>query len=353
MKKTILALAVPALLAASAAATAANVYKTDSQSMDVYGRVEADMTNAGDNGQEKSTKLDTSARLGIKGTTKLTDSLSAFARGEWQVNGENSESTKFNSRHVYLGLDAGTAGNIKFGQTDTPLYTSLTSVIDIFDQWGMEAQQGLYGYSRQQSQAIYSNTFGPVSVQLGYQFHTTGAKDALGFAGGAKDPSADQNGAYSAAVVYNTGMGLNLRAAYARQNMGAGSGDKDNYGLGLDYTNDNFYAAFVYEGAKSDPDGSGNDLTVNSYDLVGAYTMGQTRIYTGWGIQRQSDDGSAATFAAHDGTAVNSYKLGVEYNFTSNFLSWVEYRHNNGSDAGDTANSYAANELAVSAQYNF
>jgi predicted porin len=351
MKKTILALAVPALLAASAAATAANVYKTDSQSMDVYGRVEADLTNAAQNkgSQEKSTDLNTSARLGIKGTTKLTDSLSAFARGEWQVNGENSDSDQFKSRHVYLGLDAGTAGNIKFGQTDTPLYTSLTHVIDIFDQWGMEAQQGLYGESRQQSQAIYSNTFGPVSVQLGYQFHTKDAKDTLGFSS-----TNEQNGAYSAAVVYNTGMGLNVHAAYARQNFtGVDKGNKDNYGFGLDYTNDNLYAGFVYLGAKSNPDGSNNDVTVNSYDLVGAYTLGQTRIYTGWGIQRQSGDGAASTFAAHDGTAINSYKLGVEYNFTSNFLSWVEYRHNNGSDAGDTANGFAANEVAVSAQYNF
>ncbi|MFM2476775.1 porin [Celerinatantimonas sp. MCCC 1A17872] len=358
MKKTILALAVPALLAASAAATAANVYKTDSQSMDVYGRVEADLTNAGgDKSQEKSTDLDTAARLGIKGTTKLTDGLSAFARGEWQVAGENGDGSKFNARHIYLGLDAGTAGNVKFGQTDTPFYTSLDSTIDIFDQWGMEAQSGLYGYSRQSSQVIYSNDFGPVTLQASYQFKTS-AEDTLGVAtvsdgyvfdadtGSSADATAtpDQDNAYNIAAVYDTGMGLKLRAAYARQNF-EGDSKKDNYGFGFDYTNDNLYAAFVYEGAKVKNDGS-DDLTVNSYDLVGAYTIGQTRLYSGWGFQRQSDDG-----ASHDGTAVNSFKAGVEYNFTSNFLSWVEYRHNNG--ASDTANGYAANEFAVSAQYNF
>lgn len=381
MKKTILALAVPALLAASAAATAANVYKTDTQSMDVYGRVEADMVDAGSatasqaSDDSKTTDLDTYARLGIKGTTKLTDSLSAFARGEWQVAGQNADSSKFKARHVYLGLDAGDAGNILFGQTNTPFYTSLDSTIDIFDEWGMEAQVGLYGENRQQSQMIYSNTIGPVTFQLGYQFKTDSAKDTLGVAevdtgdvsvgGVTVDPSdlttgvqdelvhegatlvtekPTQDNAYNAAVVYDTGVGLKLRAAYARQNF-EGDSKKDNYGAGLDYTAGNLYAAFVYEGASIN-NKNADDLTVNSYDLVGAYTIGQTRLYSGWGIQKYSNDGADGV-----GTAVNSFKLGVEYNFTSNFLSWVEYRHNNGDI--DESNGYAANEFALSAQYNF
>ncbi|CAG9001213.1 MAG: Outer membrane porin C [Candidatus Celerinatantimonas neptuna] len=355
MKKTILALAVPAALLVAGTATAANVYKTDTQSVDVYGHVEVDLTHAGSDtsdsgshtgksGTDVQNDLSSYGRLGMKGSTKVTDNMTAFGRAEWKVAGQNSDGDQFSTRYMYMGLDFGDAGNVKFGQAAVPLYTNVMSIVDIFDEWGYEAQADVYGGSstRVSNQVIYSNDFGPVTFQGSYQFHdesgTVNKKNNYGTG------SKVQNSAYSATVSYHTGVGLNVRAGYARQNYDA-SASKNTWAMGLDYTMNNLYLAALYDGSKA-TNSSDVDSNVAGYDLVAAYTMGKTRVYTGYGIQRLSGDAMTGTK-----TAINAYKLGAEYNFTSNFLSWVEYRHNNGS--ADGTNGYAPNEFAVSGEYKF
>ncbi|WP_133012854.1 porin [Marinomonas flavescens] len=368
MRKTILALAIPAATIMMASAHAANVYNANGSSLDVYGKVEADMTHAGSTGDSDAKgDLTTSARLGIKGETRVNDNVSVFAKGEWQVAGQNSDGSKFTTRKAYLGADFGKDGKVSFGQQNTPLYTSLTQAIDIFDQWGMEAQTGIYGESRQASQAIYSNTFGNLDVQAGYQFRNNDGKDI-----GAISKNTEQDNAYSLAGVYHIGTGLNLRAAYARQNFGNGitntyafnpatggntvtsvstgnsDGKIDTYGLGADYTLNDLYLAFVYLGSKTDNGAAVNSNTsMNSYDLVGAYNINQYRLYTGYGLQKTNADGSSSQ------NSVKSYKLGLEYNITPNALTWVEYRHNNADGTYDGAAGYAKNEVALSGEYDF
>ncbi|MBJ7555892.1 porin [Marinomonas spartinae] len=371
MKKTILALAITSATLTTAA-HAATVYKADGSKLDVYGRVEADMTHAGNGTAGNATdanaqgNLTTKARIGIKGETKVTDNFGLFAKGEWQVAGQNSDGSKFTARKAYFGLDFKKNGTVTIGQQNTVVYTSLVQTVDIFDQWGMEAQDGIYGENRQASQVVYANSFGNFDVQAGYQFRNSDGKDI-----GSINKGTVQDNAYSAAVVYHTDMGLNLRAAFARQNFGpasngatyaldpstgkikatpAATGNSDGkintYGVGADYTLNNLYLAFVYLGSKTDNGAATNsDTKLNSYDLVGAYTIDQYRLYTGYGFQKQDQDG------ANSLDTVKSYKLGVEYNFTSNALAWVEYRHNDGTS--DIANGYASNEVALSGQYNF
>lgn len=372
MKKTLLALAVSSATLMTAA-HAATVYDADGQTLDVYGKVEADMTHAGaeKNGSghaEAKGDLTTSARLGIKGTTRVNDDVSVFGKLEWQVSGQNSDGNKFKTRYAYLGTDFHDAGKVSFGQQYTPLYTSLVKTIDIFDQWGMEAQGGLYGESREASQVVYSNTLGNFDVQAGYQFRNSDNNDINGISKGT-----EQDNAYSLATVYHTGFGLNLRAAYARQNFadssqaatfsldpttgnvkstaaqaGNSDGKINTYGVGADYTLNDLYLAFVYLGSRADNGASTNsDTDTDSYDLVAAYTIDQYRLYTGYGFQTQDKDGSSS-----DDT-VKSYKLGVEYNVTSNFLTWVEYRNNNADGNNDDTNGVAKNEFAVSAEYHF
>jgi len=376
MKKKILALVIPTASILMNTAHAANVYKTDTQTLDVYGRIEADMTHAGDT--KDSTKdqadtkgeLTTEARLGIKGKTRVNDDVSVFGKLEWQVSGQSSDGSKFDTRYAYLGADFGKGGQISFGQQYTPLYNSLIVTIDFFDQWGMEAQRGIYGENRQSGQVVYSNTLGDFDIQAGYQFRNSDDNDSTGIA-----DDTELDNAYSLAGVYHTGIGLNLRAAYARQNFGAAGGNAtgvigidssnnviytpaatpgnsngkiDTFGLGADYTLNNLYLAFVYLGSYADNGESSNsDTNVDSYDLAAAYTIDKYRLYTGYGLQTQDKDGSSSQ------DTVKSYKFGVEYNITSNALAWVEYRHNNADGTYDGANGYGENEFALTGQYNF
>ena len=94
MKKTLLAVTIPALFAVSA--NAATVYEKDGQKFDVYGRAQANIADKEaarlsgfDNTAEKTTLIGT-GRIGLKGTTAINSQVSAFARGEWHVNAEQS-----------------------------------------------------------------------------------------------------------------------------------------------------------------------------------------------------------------------------------------------------------------------
>ncbi len=133
MKKTLIALAVPALLVASAA-NAATVYEKDGQKFDVYGRAQANYYNDAASDSSGST-IEGTARLGLKGSTAINDTWSAIARGEWKVAGESSDDGTFKVRHLYAGFDGGQYGTIIAGQTDTAFY-AVVAPTDVFNEWG-------------------------------------------------------------------------------------------------------------------------------------------------------------------------------------------------------------------------
>ncbi|MGL4931747.1 MAG: porin, partial [Aeromonas sp.] len=116
MKKTILAIAIPALFAS--AANAAVIYDKDGTTFDVYGRVQANYF--GESGDD-SAELKGSSRLGWKGKVALNNTWSALARTEWQVAAEDSgyKTSDIDPRHIYVGFDGSQYGQFLFGQTDT------------------------------------------------------------------------------------------------------------------------------------------------------------------------------------------------------------------------------------------
>ncbi|MGL4778104.1 MAG: porin, partial [Aeromonas veronii] len=91
MKKTILAIAIPALFAS--AANAAVIYDKDGTTFDVYGRVQANYygeTNKADASAASGYKdvdgeLKGTSRLGWSGKVALNNTWSAIAKTEWQV----------------------------------------------------------------------------------------------------------------------------------------------------------------------------------------------------------------------------------------------------------------------------
>ncbi|MFM2484123.1 porin [Celerinatantimonas yamalensis] len=344
MKKTILALTIPAMLAVSAAATAANVYKTDSQTLDVFGRGKFSVNR----NHDSQTRSDFSARFGVKGTTQISEGLSAFAHVAWDMQSQRDQLSSnvagnddLMSREVFVGLDYGQAGSLELGQDHTPFYSSLTKVTDIFDWDGQESYVGTYGKNFNPNQAIYTNAFGPVTVQASYQFDTqqgSGAAAIDTFNGGV-GTFTDQSNAHSLAVVYDTGLGLNVRAAYARQNF-AGDEHKNNYGFGVDYTMDNLYVAALYTHDKED--GVNQSAKRNGYEFAAKYNMGKISLLTGYAYGKQDSDATG-----NDSKYAKAFKLGMQYHFTSNVKGMVQWT-NNTADQIDNSNAYHAG-----LQYNF
>lgn len=347
MRKIILALAIPTASIMLAPAYAQNVYSEDGNSLDVLGRVEINAIKSSGSSGDMTGK----ARIGLEGTTKVNEDVSLFGLAEWDLTGEDSTQDEIQARYMYVGADFGAGGKISFGHQYTAMYNSLVSTVDIFEQWGMEAQDGLYGESRVDGLIVYSNNFGPFSIETDYQFHDEGTYDSIGIDTG----TYDQSNAYSGVGVLDTGVGLNLRLAYGHQTFGAG-GNINTYGAGADYTINNLYLAFVYLGARADNANSSNSKTnTDSYNIAGSYTIDQFRLYGGYGEQHRSGSAVPESY-----TSVRTYVFGTEYNLTSNALVWLEYRHSNGEEGvtygtTDTSLSYssASDQIDLSAQYNF
>ncbi|EAN2415198.1 porin, partial [Salmonella enterica] len=91
MKKLTVALsAVAAAILMSGMANAAEIYNKDGNKLDLYGKVDGlhyfskDKSNDGDQ---------TYMRLGFKGETQITDQLTGFGQWEYQIQGNQPEST--------------------------------------------------------------------------------------------------------------------------------------------------------------------------------------------------------------------------------------------------------------------
>ena len=354
MKKTLLAVTIPALFAVSA--NAATVYEKDGQKFDVYGRAQANIADKEaarlsgfDNTAEKTTLIGT-GRIGLKGTTAINSQVSAFARGEWHVNAEQSSANEkdidpaqsgdqtqagdkgqsFYARHLYLGFDGGQAGKILFGQTDTAFYDTLAAT-DFFNDWGDES----YASGRQEGQAIYSGSWGGYRASAGYQF---------------ADASQGLSNAYNASLGYTfgfgMGVGLGAESRNFDQNVGSNTNlDSNNrWAISTSYGTQGapgFYAAGLYTAATKTYYAGAADTDEQGWELYGSYTTENKWTFMG-GYNRyyQKDQGADVT---------GYYVADAQYNFTSNFFSYVEYRMEDGKTAGVDNND----AVSLGAQYNF
>ena len=119
MKRKVLALLLPALLAAGAA-NAAEIYNKNGNKLDVYGKVDGLHYFSDD----KSADGDqTYMRLGFKGETQVNDQLTGYGQWEYEFKGNRSESQGTDGSKTRLAF-AGLKFN-EFGLSTTVVTTVL------------------------------------------------------------------------------------------------------------------------------------------------------------------------------------------------------------------------------------
>ncbi|WP_054544515.1 porin Omp38 [Aeromonas dhakensis] len=349
MKKTILAIAIPALFAS--AANAAVVYDKDGTTFDVYGRVQANYYGDSNN-PNPLTQADThgdaeligTSRLGWSGKVALNNTWSAIAKTEWQVAAENSDDTKFKSRHIYAGFDGTQYGKIIFGQTDTAFYDVLEPT-DIFNEWG---SYGNFYDGRQEGQIIYSNTFGGFKGKLSYQTNDNEAvkvSDVGGNSFTTEFPGIKRNYGYAAAAGYDFDFGLGLNAGYAYSDLesttNTNTGKKSEWALGAHYAINGFYFAGVYTDGDLKNDTTGYKGEGRGYELAASYNVDAWTFLAGYNFKEGKDNTAGSSYE----DMVDETLLGVQYAFTSKLKAYTEYKIQ-GIDKMD-------DEWTVALQYNF
>ncbi|MGH1408152.1 MAG: porin [Aeromonas sp.] len=321
MKKTILAIAIPALFAS--AANAAVIYDKDGTSFDVFGRVQANYVGQYDTTDDS---LVGSTRLGWSGKVGLNNTWSAIAKTEWQAAAENSDSSKFKARKVWVGFDGGQNGKVIFGQDDTAFYDAIAAT-DIMNEYGDAAN---FYEGRQEGQVIYSNTIGGFTGKASYQ--TT--DDTAKVDNGAEDDfkiiefaNVKRKSAYAVAAGYAFDFGLGLNAGYAssdlegKNSLVGQNGEKNEWAVSSSYTLGGFYGAVMYTEGELKNKTTGAKDEGKGYEVAASYTIDAWKLLAAY--NKAEVRKNASTVGYQD--VVDHVALGVQYNFTSKLNAYGEY----------------------------
>ena len=122
IKKTLLAASIG--LFSASIANAAVVYEKENASLNIGGRLAANMNSvfaAKDYDKPDANhkvKLEGDARLNVDASSTIYDGIKAKAFGEWEVSAESGNNDHFATRYAIVGFDTDFMGSLVFGQTE-------------------------------------------------------------------------------------------------------------------------------------------------------------------------------------------------------------------------------------------
>ncbi|EHA9321007.1 porin OmpC [Salmonella enterica subsp. enterica serovar Bovismorbificans] len=366
MKRKVLALVIPALLAAGAA-HAAEVYNKDGNKLDLYGKVDGlhyFSDNSGSDGDQ------TYVRFGFKGETQINDQLTGYGQWEYNVQANTTEGEGANSwtRLAFAGLKFGDYGSFDYGRNYGVLY-DVEGWTDMLPEFGGDSYTYADNYmtGRANGVATYRNTdfFGLVDgLSFALQYQGNNENSGNGNEGTNNRTDDDdfrrENGdGFGISTTYDFGMGFSAGAAYTtsdRTNDQVSRGEQyakgdkaDAWTAGLKYDANNIYLATMYSETRNmTPYGS-----LDSDTHGGVANKTQNFEVT---AQYQFDFGlrPAISFLMSKGkdlvnNGVNDDKdlvkyadVGATYYFNKNFSTYVDYKINL---LDDDDNFYADNGI--------
>ncbi|MCE1631118.1 porin, partial [Enterobacter hormaechei] len=259
MKRNVLAVVIPALLAAGAA-NAAEIYNKDGNKLDLYGKVEVQHKFANNKSGEDGDN--SFARLGFKGETQVNDQLTGFGRWEYNIKGNRAEGTdeETKTRLAFAGLKLSDYGSMNYGRNYGVVYevNAWTDVLPVFGGDSM-AQTDNFMTGRSTGLLTYRNTdfFGLVdglNFALQYQGENSGNTT------NGRANRKDNGEGYGFAATYDVGYGISVGGAYsnsARTSAQKGTskteydsdalGDRaEAWNIGAKYDANNIYLAAMY-----------------------------------------------------------------------------------------------------------
>ncbi|MEQ5183223.1 porin [Providencia alcalifaciens] len=345
MKRNILAMVIPALLAAGAA-NAAEIYNKDGNKLDLYGKV--DVRHYFANSESGEDGDDSRVRLGVKGDTQITDQLTGFGRFEWETKTNKTEGNNDNkNRLAYAGLKFKDFGSVDYGRNYGVIYDT-NAWTDVFPLWGGDtmAQSDTFMTSRNRNLATYrnNNMFGYVdglSFALQYQGKNTDSNksgaskfdtDEAEWTNGYKD-----NGdGYGFATAYDLGWGVTLGGGYSNsarteaQKYGNSTARGDRaqaWNVGGKFDANNVYLAAMYgETLNTTHFGKSHDIAnkTQNVELVAQYLFD-------FGLKpslgyNQSKGKDLEGYGNQD--LVKYISVGSYYYFNKNMSAVVDYKIN-------------------------
>ncbi len=376
MKRTALALVIPALLAMGTA-HAAEVYNKNGNKLDLYGKVDGLHYFSDDTSSDGDMSY---ARLGFKGETQINSELTGY--GQWEYNfqanaTESSTGTQGWTRLAFAGLKFGELGSFDYGRNYGVVYDA-EGYTDMLPEFGGDtsAQTDVYMTNRATGLATYRNTdfFGLVTglnFALQYQGNNESASTEQEGSSGDHAKTSKQNGdGWGMSTSYDTGMGVSASAAYSSSdrtddqavaghslyNEKAGGDKADAWAVGLKYDANNIYLATMYS-ETTNMTAYGNDGIANktqNFEVVAQYQFDFGLRPSIAYLQSKGKDLNSAY--GHDQDLVKYVDVGATYYFNKNMSTYVDYKINllDSDDDFNTANNIGTDDIvALGLVYQF
>ena len=344
MKRNILAVVIPALLAAGAA-NAAEIYNKDGNKLDLYGKA-VGLHYFSDNDGNDGDK--TYVRFGFKGETQINDQLTGYGQWEYNIQANNSEGGSDaqdgnKTRLGFAGLKFGDAGSIDYGRNYGVVYDAI-GWTDMLPEFGGDS-----GYSdnfmngRSTGLLTYRNKnfFGLVDGwDFAVQYQGKNDRDEIRRANG---------DGWGLSTSYTSPIGVGIVGAYSSsdrtdaQAAGVAAADgtivgqgkrAENWATALKYDANNVYLAAMYgETRNSTP----FDLTTSPGVTTTAFANKAQNIELV--AQYQFDFGLRPSIAyvqskgkdidgVGDADLVKYIDVGATYYFNKNMSTYVDYQIN-------------------------
>ena len=349
MKRKVLALVIPAMLAAGAT-HAAEIYNSNGNKLDLYGKVVGLHYMSDDAGADGDQSY---MRMGFKGETQINDELIGFGQWEYQVNTNTTESDHGNSftRLGFAGLKFGDYGSFDYGRNYGVMY-DVEGWVDMLPEFGGDSYTKADNFmtGRANGVATYrnNNMFGMVDgLSFALQFQGANenqngheSDDGIfqeGTGNGGDRNIKNSNGdGFGISSSYDFGMGVTLGAAYTSSDrtneqveLSTAGGDKaDAWTVGGKYDANNIYFAAMYSETRNmTPYGDSDNTIANktqNFEVTAQYQFDfGLRPNISYLMSKGKDLGTDG-----DQDLVNYAEIGLTYYFNKNMSTFVDYKIN-------------------------
>ena len=359
MNRKVLALVIPALLAAGAA-HAAEVYNKDGNKLDLYGKIDGLHYFSSDSSKDGD---QTYFQGGFKGETQITDQLVGYGQWEYKVMANNTESDTGNgfTRLAFAGLKFGDYGSFDYGRNYGVLY-DVEGWTDMLPEFGGDTYTNADNFmtGRANGVATYRNNdfFGLVDgLNFAMQFQgknegqsvdDTNPSMGTNNRASGSDARFDNGDGYGISTTYDMGMGFSAGAAYTTSDRTndqvngrtsiknpnpqyAGGDTADAWTAGLKYDANNVYLATMYSETRNmTPYGdSGIANKTQNFEVTAQYQFDfglrpAISYLQSKGKDLYNTDGTNAG----DKDLVKYMDIGATYYFNKNMSTYVDYKIN-------------------------
>ncbi|SFN37864.1 porin [Xenorhabdus japonica] len=211
-------MAIPVLLM-TGAVNAAEIYNKDGNKIDLYGKADVQRTFSKSSSEAGDGSV---GRIGIRGSTQVTDKLTGFGRWEFNMgaNGTEVESGKnTRTRYAFAGIKYGEYGSLDYGRNMGIVYdaNSWTDALPVFGGDSIAATDNFL-MGRSTGLLTYRNTdfFGLVNgLNFALQYQ---AKNDSSTKNSRSDIARQNGDGFGLSSSYDFGNGFSVGAAYGNSN---------------------------------------------------------------------------------------------------------------------------------------